>query len=505
MDDFIIKSNQIAQYILDENSATFVSFYFSVLGFPYRNNDFEKKMQRKNYSFGSQKIMFTMSCYDGLPYGVLPRKIINTLMTEARKYNTNFVDLGSTSSQIIKTITNYKGGKTSSVFLDQLYRTLTTTFLLEGQDLSDKNKTFRLEPIVLGSSQFTMDNALEKISGGLELSKGFMNLVESSFPISSQLLNKLSAPFHMDVFTFLNYNNYNLAIKGIKAQYPWQLLMELFGDYSDIRYFKDAFKDALKQILSIHPFKLETNKEGILLTGVRDLIFDQKIYTPPPMLVEQESLNDTEHEASNQLDNTESTIQKCETKNDNNLEKLNNLGLGHILDKIGKMPDRNFLRYILEYAEKHSPEYVSTCYEHCVKKNPENFGGYFRNALLGDYHGFNQKKIDQVENDKKNKQKDLETKFKNLKKDNNAYEDFRKEVFNQVNNINSDKVIFNEFKKYINGKTFEERSPYISKGYDINLFLQAYYFQKNTGEFLVLTKEEHLASRLAKIVISSHE
>lgn len=503
MNDCIIKSNQVAQYIFDETDATFVSFYFSVLGFPYRNNDFEKKMQRKSYSFGSQKIMFTMSCFDGLPYGVIPRKIINTLITEARKYNTNFVDLGSTSSQIIKTITSYKGGKTSTVFLDQLYRTLTTTFLLEGQDLSDNNKTFRLEPIVLGSSQFTMDNALEKISGGLELSKGFMNLVESSFPVSSQYLNKLTAPFHMDVFTFLNYNNYNLAIKGIKAQYPWQLLMELFGDYSDLRYFKDAFKEALKQILSIHPFKIETNKDGILLTGVRDLIFDQKVYASSTIPITQEKISEDAKDFDGGIVEQQNSVLKNDSNFELSLEKLKSLGLEHILEKIGKVPDKKFLSYILEYAENHSPEYVSTCYEHCVKKNPENFGGYFRNALLGDYHGFHTKQLEKVETNKKNAQKELELKYKALKKDNLNYEIFKDKVFSIVNSICSDDTILNEFKEYINGKSLEERSPYISKGYDKEIFLKAYYFLKNNGEFIVLEKRDHLADRLAKIVINN--
>ncbi|RTL11747.1 MAG: hypothetical protein EKK54_06015 [Neisseriaceae bacterium] len=335
---------------------------FNVCGFPYRNPGFKLTSSKLTYkmSNGDRQVLF-LSSRDGLPYGVVPRRIINYLSLKIKESSDRIISLGETKTEIIKKILNKNiGGRDLLLFQDQFKRTLETNFFYAYDKPSKDSKSyFPVETLSVPIGSFkAQDDFWDSISGDgvLKISEPFLEIVNHSFPVNDDKLSQLKSPRHIDLYGFLHRQNHQLCV-NYKAPFSYEIsfLKDIFGkDFpetnSGMAHFRAKIKESLESICRLDKFRIELNHTHLKLTPDRDLIFDPndpRTYLPPQPPSEAEK------------------------------EKSANRAL--LVDLLGSSVEElsdSMIVQMNKIYEKSGAEEIEAAYQYARKNAKENFEGY---------------------------------------------------------------------------------------------------------------------------------
>lgn len=292
--------NIVQQQILENNqpNISYTPWIFNVCGFPYRNPQFREKSSTLTYkmSNGDRQVLF-LSSRNGLPYGVVPRRIINYLSLKIKESKSKIISLGETKTEIIKKILNkHVGGRDLQLFQEQFKRTLETNFFYAyDKPTKDSKAYFPVETISVPIGNFqAQENFWDSISGEavLHISEPFLEIVNHSFPVNDDKLSLLKSPRHIDLYGFLHRQNHHLCVNFKEPfRYDISFLKEIFGkDLPDNKQgfanFRAKLKESLGVICELDKFRIDLDHSHLKLTPDRDLIFDPnnpKIYQIPKL------------------------------------------------------------------------------------------------------------------------------------------------------------------------------------------------------------------------------
>lgn len=212
----------------------------------------------------------------GLPYGNIPRLLIQWITTEAKKYNQREMDLEQSLAGFMRKIglVYATGGKNGSIcrFKDQLTRLLSMSiFASEGWPCAQQDGTVSGSRIQIAES-YHLNWEPKKTKGErsyLVLDQNFFNrILERPIPVDLRALRLLkSSPLALDLYTWLTYRTSYLAKKTL---IPWRGLMKQLGaEYAKtpqgVQGFKRAVIGALNKINIFWDVKIEIEKNAIVL------------------------------------------------------------------------------------------------------------------------------------------------------------------------------------------------------------------------------------------------
>lgn len=298
--NIIIQSKQSINENIQPPAITYSPFVFSVCGFPYRNPNFTEKTSTLTYKYnnGDQHVLF-LSSRNGLPFGILPRRIINYICWQIKETGSQLISLGQTKTDIIKKIftTNKPGGKDFKLFQEMFQRTIETNFFHAYDKLSKDGIHYNaIETLSVPVGSYRTDiDFWDSISGDgvLKISDQFMSLVNHSFAVNDDKLRLLNSPRQIDIYCFLHRQNHDLVARNKYPElfFDYRTLKAIFGrDLPDtpqgMAKFKYTFKDSIKEIVQVtnDVFNLDCDQHRLILKPVRSLIFDlsdPRTYLPP--------------------------------------------------------------------------------------------------------------------------------------------------------------------------------------------------------------------------------
>ena len=347
---------------------------FAVCGFPYRNPNFENKSSNLIYNLSTgDRQEFFLSSRNGLPYGVMPRRIINYICHQVKTNDSRIISLGKSKHDIVKKILNKDvGGRDYIQFEEQFFRTLETMFHYSyDKPRSKPTKTLdyyavETKAVPIGNYKVS-DNFWDDITGDgvLVISEAFMEIINHSFPVNDDKLKLLTSPRQIDLYEFFHRQNHQLCDK-YKAPftYDYKFLKDIFGkDFPDTiagrAHFRLKLGEAVKTIQSLDNFNIKPEDSGLKLTPDHSLIFypnDSKIYASPQL---QQSTQPKPKQYINPRDTLVDIIEPLE------LEKLSD----------------NIVKQLAKCLKLTSPDYIQSAVKYAKQNYKINFDSYLGNTL----------------------------------------------------------------------------------------------------------------------------
>ena len=228
----------------------------------------------KTISFGQDKIRVHISSPHGVPYGVVPRRLMAWIGKQAVQSQSPIIDLGrSQSSFLCKLEMLNSGGKTGVIkrFQEQAEKLFSSAIYIECQTQSKwgfEHSTFAKSGSVLWDS----NNHKRVWSGELVLSDDFYKeLIKSPVPVDMRKINAISSSLALDIYYWLNYKSHHLKAP---VNISWeQLFVQFGGGYkqttSGKRNWKQEFLKSLRVILSLY-------QQDLIIGLCKENIFIQK-------------------------------------------------------------------------------------------------------------------------------------------------------------------------------------------------------------------------------------
>jgi len=233
---------------------------------PHKNvvgNEFE----RRN---GNYTLTLLAPSKIGLPYGTVPRLLLAWLTTEAVKTQSRELELGDSLSGFMRELDMVPtGGRWGSInrLKDQTKRLFSCTVSATygdatkhadiGYRLADKALLWwgKKDPEQAGLWQSTVT-----------LSEAFYSeVVSHPIPVDMRALKALKkSPLALDTYCWLTYR---ASYAKRPSVIPWSALALQFGsDYAELRFFKRAFLEELRKVVTVYGgAQVEATDEGLLV------------------------------------------------------------------------------------------------------------------------------------------------------------------------------------------------------------------------------------------------
>jgi Plasmid encoded RepA protein len=204
----------------------------------------------------------------GLPYGTIPRLLLAWVTTEAVKTNSKELELGDSMSAFMAELgmTATGGGSGSINRLKRQTRSLfnsTVSATYEDRNMAD-DAGYRLadktslwwhskepEQAGLWQSSITLSDPF------------FKEVVDRPIPIDMRAMKALKqSPMALDIYTWLTYRVSYLKRPSV---IPWSSLAMQFGsNYAELRFFKRAFLEELRKVMTVYPHvRVEGLEDGL--------------------------------------------------------------------------------------------------------------------------------------------------------------------------------------------------------------------------------------------------
>lgn len=235
---------------------------------PYR----DPKAQVYTRINGSVKL--TMMSPNGVPYGSIPRSLINYLASEAVRTKSPFISLGRSQNDFTRLLgMGTAGGAQKDRMKTQCKRFFTTVLSVEVSNTL-KNGTIQeaIESVLVAKKAFIFWNPHSEPmqwESSIELTQDFFQeCITRPIPVDMRVMDVLStSPFAMDVYVWLTWR---VAKARHASTLPWEYLMLHFGfvDGTEVRTFRRHFMHALKQVMtaaSWHPSITVDDKTGLTI------------------------------------------------------------------------------------------------------------------------------------------------------------------------------------------------------------------------------------------------
>ena len=215
----------------------------------------------------------------GLPYGSIPRLLLAFLNTEAVRRKSPHIQLGDSLSDFCRAVgLNPSNGSQLKRLQKQVRRLLSASLQFQRRELTADfeferfvnvpvarkaelwffyDKKFRDERSLFGESWVELDAEFYKA------------LVAAPVPLDLSTLNQLKqSPLALDVAMWTTYRCFTTRRE---LELSWYQLAQQFGsDFTDIRNFARAFRDAVSKVRFVAPYlNVQTIEGGVVLKPSR--------------------------------------------------------------------------------------------------------------------------------------------------------------------------------------------------------------------------------------------
>jgi hypothetical protein len=213
----------------------------------------------------------------GLPYGSIPRLVVSWITTEAVRTKERELVLGESLSAYMRELDLAPtGGRwgTISRLREQMRRLLSASVMAIYED----DQTWMHKSVQMFSDAKLWWSPKNPEQAGLwksTLTLGadfFEEVVERPIPVDMRALNALKrSPMALDIYVWLTYRNSYLRRPTL---IPWAALQAQFGaGYPNtsrgLADFRQAYRKALKKVLTIYQAKVDDRSDGLLMRPSR--------------------------------------------------------------------------------------------------------------------------------------------------------------------------------------------------------------------------------------------
>lgn len=231
------------------------------------------KQKGNTYKVKYKDYELFISSSESIPYGNIPRLLLNFVATEALRTNSREIDIGENLSQFMKKINLSTDGKTMKRFKNQADALFSANISLKIKRANGDTK-LNLNIASVYDTWWTATKNKSKQSNlfpsRLILSQEFFELIrEKNTPTDTRALAALkSSSLALDLYIFLTYRYFYL---DKRVFIDWKSLMDQFGrgyenNKSGRQGFKKNVKTAMTKIKAVYKtanFNIE--KDGLVL------------------------------------------------------------------------------------------------------------------------------------------------------------------------------------------------------------------------------------------------
>ena len=206
----------------------------------------------------------------GLPYGTIPRLLLAWLTTEAVKTQSRELELGDSLSGFMRELDMVPtGGRWGSInrLKDQTRRLFSCTVSAtyeDGQKSTFLNQSIASKAVLWWDAKDPEQTGLWQSS--VTLTEAFFSeVVSHPVPVDMRALKVLKkSPLALDTYCWLTYRASYAKRPSI---IPWSALALQFGsDYAELRFFKRAFLEELRKVVTVYGgAQVEATYEGLLV------------------------------------------------------------------------------------------------------------------------------------------------------------------------------------------------------------------------------------------------
>lgn len=229
------------------NAIGYMARWFVLTNFPY--NEVDDSVYR--CTNGKCTLSIIAPHEGGIPFGVIPRLLINWVVTKAVIRKEKKVVLGNSLGAFLSELDIEKGGKVYERFKDQMVRTFSCAYAFS-DDVESPLTEQHAAPIV-DSLRYWWDQTETKEPAYIVLSDAFYEeIIEHPVPMSMKAVKNLkNSAMALDVYAWLKYY---MPLLTHPVLIPWKQLHHRFGpSYGQLRDFKIRFVDVLKRVQKVYP------------------------------------------------------------------------------------------------------------------------------------------------------------------------------------------------------------------------------------------------------------
>lgn len=207
----------------------------------------------------------------GLPYGVIPRLLVNFFTTQAVKTKSPEIILGDSLSEFMAALdmTPSGGSKGTIQSLRNQFERLLSSSISCRYDNPDSvtiESGMRIAKYSAIWWQPQDPNQKSLWQSKMVLSSDFFEeITKNPIPVDLRAIKALrKSPLALDLYAWLTYRFYSLQKKTC---IPWEALHSQFGaDYKELKCFKFKLCQQMKNILEIYPHaKVAMDSKGLIL------------------------------------------------------------------------------------------------------------------------------------------------------------------------------------------------------------------------------------------------
>lgn len=258
--------------IEDEHAAqsgalVYSSRVFAQISLPYRDPGAVARYVKTNGNL-SLSILATSPRW-GIPFGVIPRRIMLYIATKAVRERTREIDLSTSQRAFMREIQSGGGGRAAELVQDQAERLFRSLICIDYEDSTGKagqvTRVSESERLLLTSHSFSLwkeDDGRRSWASRITISQDYYDhLVAAPVPLDQRIVLALGAkPLSIDIYTWLAYRVFTLRRAGGRVtKIPWEALARQFSperdatDAASVRAFRSSFLQAIKLIAGLDP------------------------------------------------------------------------------------------------------------------------------------------------------------------------------------------------------------------------------------------------------------
>lgn len=259
----------------EAHSLAFMPKFLIITTLPH--SDPESREYERSAQFGISKTTLTILSRFGVPYGLIPRRILAWVCAEAIKTKCPTIYLGKSQAEFLTNIGVRDDSVTLSNFKEQSKRLFSSAISVDLNTYEQKKgiQILEFEQVFIASKASFLwqphknseDSAWEC---ELTLSDDFFkSLMDKVIPIDMRIIAYLSSSLAIDIYVFLCWR---LSYLKTKILLSWKELKNRLGSgYPDtaqgMAHFKEKVKKQLKEVLILQDnFKVEIAKEGLFIS-----------------------------------------------------------------------------------------------------------------------------------------------------------------------------------------------------------------------------------------------
>jgi len=210
--------------------------------------------------------------YEAYAYGLLPRKMLMWISSEAVRTQSPVLQLGRSMSAFMAKLGIAHGGRDAKRTTDQLRRLLGSQLSVTGLGkaadgtFGEKHRYIQIASAV--DLWFSKDGALSEENEGLWASEirlteeFFKSIIDAPVPVDLRAVKALGqAPLSHDLYVWSTHRMYSL---DRPMNISWLNMMHQLGsDYKKTYHFKPNFMNALARVKTIYPeLNITMNESG---------------------------------------------------------------------------------------------------------------------------------------------------------------------------------------------------------------------------------------------------